>query len=288
MKSRIILAPDYTVAKAFAANNKVALTVEAEYGDEVIEGQLGTLAHHGKRQSNPAPCNWPDVPQVNNKDYILISHIDLDTVGGILAAEGIKPVDKAFWDGAEYIDINGRHHMGKLSTNVQNQLNAVYAWMAMNPVGPYRETIDVSQIIEDYCFGINSIINETGILHDLMIEFGKVWNAKQNRIREECLVREFDSLRVFCTKGVSCAAAYYSPEKGRIIPATLTLDQVKHNITLAFEDGGKQHSAVQIMQEIFGDEAGGKDGIAGTPYGIDYNMRDLMKTAETLVFNELK
>ena len=31
-------------------------TVEAEYGEILVEGKYGTLAHHGSRSNNPAPC----------------------------------------------------------------------------------------------------------------------------------------------------------------------------------------------------------------------------------------
>lgn len=66
-----------------------------------------TLAHHDIRSDNPAPCNTEVEPLTGGT--ILISHIDLDTVGGIMAVEGIKPEDPEFWSAAEFIDNNGPH-----------------------------------------------------------------------------------------------------------------------------------------------------------------------------------
>lgn len=53
---KILLAPTYDIAKEYADHNRVDATVEAEYGDDVVEGEILTLAHHGSRSNNPAPC----------------------------------------------------------------------------------------------------------------------------------------------------------------------------------------------------------------------------------------
>lgn len=57
---RVILAPSYDIAKSINAE----ATVEAEYGDECLEGTMATLAHHGPRANNPAPCNTSDVREL--------------------------------------------------------------------------------------------------------------------------------------------------------------------------------------------------------------------------------
>lgn len=44
---KILLAPTYELAKDYATHNRVDATVEAEYGEKVIEGEVLTLAHHG-------------------------------------------------------------------------------------------------------------------------------------------------------------------------------------------------------------------------------------------------
>lgn len=56
------------------------ITVEAEYGDDCVEGKEITLAHHGSRSDNPAPCNTEVEPL--ERGTIVLSHIDLDAVGG--------------------------------------------------------------------------------------------------------------------------------------------------------------------------------------------------------------
>lgn len=79
---KVILYPSYTETNLPEEFN----SVEAEYGDKIIEAVGGvTLAHYGLRSDNPAPCVAEVEP--NNLPTV-ISHVDLDTIGGILAVWG--------------------------------------------------------------------------------------------------------------------------------------------------------------------------------------------------------
>jgi hypothetical protein len=74
--------------------------VEAEYGSVVIEGTVYTAAHHQPSGpyvgdhvvpgGRPAPCNDTAIPpvawDVEGGPVALVSHLDLDTVGGLLRA----------------------------------------------------------------------------------------------------------------------------------------------------------------------------------------------------------
>lgn len=95
MTARIIVAPTLADAQAWVASQgQPGLTVEAEYGATVIEGRLYTAAHHQPAGSpyagdhvveggRPSPCIDPNIPQVREGD-ILLSHLDLDSIGGVL------------------------------------------------------------------------------------------------------------------------------------------------------------------------------------------------------------
>ena len=77
------------------------LTVEAEYGSYVCEGRFYTAAHHqgegpyaGRHlpghegTGRPAPCNDDGITMIGEEDVVVVSHIDLDTLGGCLRATG--------------------------------------------------------------------------------------------------------------------------------------------------------------------------------------------------------
>lgn len=281
---RVILAPSYDIAK----NIKAEATVEAEYGDECLEGTMVTLAHHGPRSNNPAPCNTPDVPELPPFATVVVSHIDLDTLGGIYALQGRKPEDYRFWEAAEMIDVKGAHHIHELDKDIQDKLNAYYAYNDGQPRQRYTEAIDVTKQIDDTYNVVNAIVDINDPEHDKLIAAGKEWAQTREKEVEDQLVYENKDVRVFDTNGIFCAASYFSPNQDVIIPATVTYNEKFKSITLAFEDGGKQLDAREIVQELWGPEAGGREGIAGSPRNVEMTKDDLAKLVNELTERQLK
>ena len=283
-ETQILLAPTYDIAKTINAE----ATVEAEYGDECLEGTMATLAHHGPRANNPAPCNTPDVPVLPPFATIVVSHIDLDTLGGIYALQGRKPEDDRFWEAAEKIDVEGAHHIHELDQDIQDKLNAYYAYNDGQPRQRYTEAIDVTKQIDDAYNVVNAIIDINDPEHDKLIAAGKEWAQTREKEVEDQLVYENKDVRVFDTNGIFCAASYFSPNQNIICPATITYNEKFKSITLAFEDGGKQLNAREIVQELWGPEAGGREGIAGSPRNVEMTKNDLAKLVNELTERQLK
>lgn len=275
---RVILAPSYDMAK----NINAEATVEAEYGDECLEGTMVTLAHHGPRSGNPAPCNTPDVPELPPFATVVVSHIDLDTLGGIYALQGRKPEDDRFWEAAEMIDVKGVHHIHELDKDIQDKLNAYYAYNYNHAGERYSETTDVTKQVEDAYGVINDILDIDAPEHDMLIADGKEWAQAREAAVEAQLIYEDKNMRVFDSNGVFCAASYYSPKQDALIPATVTYNEKTKTITLGFEDGGKQYNAMEIVRSVWGPEAGGREGIAGSPRGVEMTKDDLHALVERL------
>ena len=110
-----------------------------------------------------------------------------------------------------------------------------------------------------------------------LIEAGKRWQSETTEAVESRLVAETEKVRAFRTDGVFCAASYYSRNLGMVIPATVSLNTKFRAVTIAFEDGGKCHSAKEIVQELWGPEAGGHAGIGGSPRGWELSDEQLEK-----------
>ena len=287
---KVILAPTIEEANSYIEKNgRPEYTVEAEYGNFCVEGEKITLAHHGSRSTNPAPCNVDVEKQEGGT--ILVSHIDLDTIGGIMAIQGEKPEDKMFWAGAEFTDVKGPHHIHELSQEVQDKLNAFHAYSETRPRARYTEATDISEIIDEYEEKIKDVLLPERGRQQQMIRNGKEWEQDAMKKTEACLVNENDAARTFISNGVFCSASYYSPEKSAIIPATVVLNKKTDAITVAFADGGKEAggklSAREIVQHLWGPEAGGRDGIAGSPRGQIMTEDDLKKCTE-LVSREVE
>lgn len=270
MKNTILLAPN----AALASQIEAAATVEAEYGTTVIEGSKITLAHHtGKYAGMLAPCIVEEITPLENGEIILISHINGDTIGGCLALMGCKPESKEFWDAIAYYDVHGAHHIHELPQMQQDMLYAYLAWNATLPRTRYTDVTDVTEVIMGALPMLTNIIQKD----DTVISVGKEWKLKTEQAVEDCLVFETDKVRGFRTDSVFCSASYYSPSQKKVIPATVSLNTKTRAITIAFEDGGKKISAVRVVQALWGKDAGGHAGIAGSPRNWNLSDEELEK-----------
>lgn len=269
-------------------NRNYSATVEAEYGDFCVEGTKATLAHHGSRSNNPAPCCWSnELPVLESDDEILISHIDLDTIGGCLALLGTKPKCPEFWKAAAFVDVNGPHHIHELTELQHNMLNAYYAWSQTQPRVRYTSVTDVTEVILAH----KEIIERIIALDPELIDSGKRWEAESTAATESRLQYESPFIRGFVTDGFFCNAAYYSQKMAAVIPATVSLNTTTRAITIAFADGGRSCSAREIVQRLWGPEAGGHSGIAGSPRGWDITDEELKANFEKVILeveNSLK
>lgn len=271
---KVILCPSYDIAMDYIEKNGIPeATVEAEYGDYCIEGSIYTLAHHGERANNPAPCNNTDVKPLES-GTILISHIDLDSLGGIMRLMDCYMSDRDFWESAEFIDVNGSHHKKEIPAAHIEIMDAYDAWYSEYSLGKLEVATDVTDFIKSNIALMGILFDEYDIERSFLIRKGKEYAENTQKEIEECLVYESDYVRIFVTTGPSCCAAYYSPKKDKIIPATIQLGS-KNNITLGFADGGKICSAREIVQSLWGKDAGGRDGIAGSPRGKEMSMDDI-------------
>lgn len=284
---RVILCPTLELALEESKKHSNFSTVEAEYGSTVVEGSpsmgpWATLAHHGPRRNNPAPCIWnklgagnvsPKLPEV-----VLVSHLDLDTLGGIGLLLGyFNEAEQPFWEGAAHMDVVGPHHIREIPEEAQAQMRAFWGYNEQHraPRFPREVVTDVTDLVAEKFAVLDRIVHNDPDL----ISAGEVWDKKVTADVEACLVYESEKVRAFC--GGLFTASSYLGKDGSIRAATVSFNTKTRAVTLAFEDGGDEvRNAAAILQEIFGPEAGGRPGIAGTPRGKVYDVRDLVKVIE--------
>ena len=275
----ILLVPSsMTIEELNKMGIKPDATVEAEYGEHVIEAPI-TLAHHVEKYKNcPAPCN-AKVEILPDNSVILISHIDLDTIGGCLALMGLKPEDDKFWTAEEFIDVNGPQYISKLPQDIQDQFNAYAEFSDKNRIQIPKDITDVIDIILQHGDVISKIISRD----EELIQRGREWIRGAVGRVERCLTVENAYVRVFNSKeGIPCLGSYHSPMTGRDIPSTIVLNGKSKAISVAFADGGKQISAEDFVRSLWGQEAGGHSGIAGSPRGQEMTTDDLYMAANEI------
>lgn len=278
---RVLLVPKYMSEEELAdAQIKPTATVEAEYGEKIIKGEQVTLAHHIKEyENNPAPCNTPNVPVLADDSTIVVSHLDLDTLGGVAALMGRKKEDYEFWRAAEFIDLNGPHNLFQVEEEAKRKYIAYQAYQANHRTPRFTEVTDVTDIVLEHLGIIDKVLEGDKEL----IQEGAKWNEETKKKIEECLVFENDNVRVFNSPdGVFCSAAYYSEKQGKVIPSTVTRNGKFKSVTVAMADGGKKVSAKELVQELWGNEAGGHPGIAGSPRGKEITEKDMQQLAKAV------
>ncbi len=271
---RVILVPRYMTSEELKEVGIIpSATVEAEYGEKVIEGEQITLAHHtDKYKNNPSPCNTLDIPVLADNNTIVVSHLDLDTLGGIAALLGRKKEDAKFWEAAEFIDLNGPHNLFQIGEDSREKYEAYQAYNVNNRIPRFEGNTDITDIVLKHLEIIDRVIDRD----ETLISNGKEWSNTTKEKIEQCLVFENSNVRAFNSpEGIFCSAAYYSEKQGKVIPATVTLNGKFKSVSLAMADGGKEFSAKEMVQELWGKEAGGHPGIAGSPRGKEMTEEDM-------------
>lgn len=295
---RILLASSAALARETIATKNVALTIEAEYGSFVAEGKLYTAAHHQPAGSPyagthiggamPSPCNDHNIPSAGRivatgNAFILVSHIDLDTFGGCFRATGWDSlfVDafQPFWDLAEFVDTRGAHKLPESGASDVDKarLYAFWAWSRTNSPRFPRDTIaDVTSLVNSAAGAIASILHgDTARLaqgEQFRLD-GEARNGRTFRSRIGSVI-----IRV---AGEFCNDLYIDPS-GDVALAVASLNTKTGAMTISLADPIEGVSCRALMQKLYGPEAGGHDGIAGTPREKRYSEHDVSDLAIAL------
>lgn len=254
-------------------------TVEAEFGDTVVEGTDLTLAHHGPRSGNPAPC-LAENGVVDGIETVGLSHVDLDSLGGCMAILGIKPVDPEFWELAAFIDVHGAHKL--LEANAPEMaVRALHAWWAWSQAhrqfAPRDGSVaDVTDWVKDASEAVTRILEGSSEL----LAKGDAFRAQAETLNSESFVECRGSI-VVRVAPVFVNHLYTAPD-GTIGEAVVSLNTVTGAITLSFADTPRGTGAREVVQRLWGPEAGGHAGIAGSPRGRRMTLSDLMSLIEAV------
>jgi hypothetical protein len=280
MTTRILLAPSADLARATLASEDVLLTVEAEYGSFVAEGSLYTAAHHQPLGSKfagthvggvmPSPCNDTNIPEVMDGGVILVSHVDLDTFGGCLRAIGhaelFRSSFQGFWNLAEFIDTRGPHKISQSGAEEREirVLNAFWAWSKTNvPRFPRDQVTDITSTVRACADALTEILEignrELLLAGDAYRADEQALNTRTFSRREgDILVRIAEVNRDFCNH-------LYVDPSGQPAKAVVGYNRESGSVTISLADPIPNVSCRAILQTLWGPEAGGHDGIAGSP-----------------------
>lgn len=261
------------------------VTVEAEYGDVVLEGRLYTAAHHqasgqyvGRHKAEggrPAPCNDPNIPELQDGS-VAVSHVDLDTVGGCMRALGyaywFEPEFASFWEAAEHVDVRGPHRL-PADHPERRRLQAVWAYFgSARKQYPRDQVVDITADIHAAAEAIGGILSGEEAYLRAGDEFAAAESALNRKslrgsvgpVARAIVVRESDQF----------TNHLYNIEGGLVGVAVVAHNTKMGSITVSLADPIPGVSCRQVVQELWGPEAGGHDGIAGSPRGKMMTRKD--------------
>lgn len=264
------------------APHRNTVTVEAEYGVDVVEGTLLTLAHHGPRASNQAPCLAQNGIAGNPEmiDAIGISHLDLDALGGIMAVMARKPDIESFWELSAYEDLHGRHKLPLFPASEEDlaRLYAFKAWSERNRISLASDSAnDVSEKVKDAVDIILRIFSED----ESLLKVGQAFKFAEDELNSNSFVEEKNGV-IIRNSNQSVNYLYITP-LGKISRAVVAFNPAQGSITISLADPVTGVSCEETAREVWGPEAGGRSGIAGSPRGKRMGLDDLVVMRDALI-----
>lgn len=273
----VLHAPTWDIARVLRPD----LTVEAEYGDHVATGRLYTAAHHQPHGpyagrhivegGRPSPCNDTDIPVLEEGGMVLLSHLDLDSVGGTLrAVPGTSDLfsEATFWQLAEYADTHGAHllHRRPFRDEDVTRYLAYIGWSRTLTRLPH----DVASLAHTQVGEARKVLNgilagdpallalgETLKAHDMEMTVSSFVHAS-----EGVILRHYDNPSDFVNH-------LYLDPRGNEHAAIVAWNRATGAITVSLSEPSKHPglNCRDIAQSLWGPAAGGHPGCAGGPRG---------------------
>lgn len=258
------------------------LTVEAEYGSDVVEGSVFTAAHHQPVGSpyagdhlvaggRPAPCNDKNIPTLNAGEWTVgVSHLDLDTVGGVLRAlpefaDLFGSENDGFWNLAAFVDTNGAHRVN-LSGATEADIARLYGWWAYFKTLP-RLGFNALNDCTDTVLGCGQVVRELLVGNEERIEAGHVFRAAEDALKEASFVGWFGPVLARKSPTMNDFVNHLYEDGGQVAHAIVAWNPEVGAVTVSLESPVPGISCRDIVQGLWGTLAGGHAGIAGSPRG---------------------
>ena len=249
---------------------RVDVAVEAEYGEMAVDGRLLSMNHHGPRAGNTCPCLYENIG-MGEDTVIGISHVDLDTIGGIMAVMGVKPEAEAFWKLAAFIDLNGPHKLSASGASDKDirALRAYWAFSEESKVYSNRNGAveDVTREVDRHVVALKEILSGDA----KRLKAGAAWLLESESLDADSFL--FEKAGVFMRSSDRFVNHLYVNASVGVAKAIVGWNTEQASVTLSFAEDGTG-DACKIVQGLWGPLAGGHKGIAGSPRGQAMTLED--------------
>lgn len=269
MAAKVLIAPTWELAKDIDAD----VTVEAEYGANVKKGKKATYAHHtGEYKGKPAVSTIKPPPL--GTGTILVSHLDLDTIITCLDLLG-----KGGMISDQFRKISGfiePHRLKDLEGITEEDEDKIHAWWSHEQNSKrYNDVQDVTIDIIKAGEELSKIMK-----HDPeSIAKGKQLKNDTGKLEKESFVTV--SGDIIERKADNFVNHLYRHDN-KVYKGVAALNTKYGSVTISLERPISGVSCREIVQALWGPEAGGHDGIAGSPRGKAMTEKNLKEAAIAL------
>jgi hypothetical protein len=203
------------------------------------------------------------------------------------------PQHEAFWALAEYVDLNGPHmmenYLARLGAEEHYQreracIHAFWAWSKTQPRLQGEELQDVTALIKKGAHALRKIFAGDPDLIEAGVAFKKA-EEKLNGTSCDGILNPTEDLsgQVILRQSNGFVNHLYSPPGHTgACGGVASLNTATGAVTISLSRPIEGVSCREVMQELFGPEAGGHDGIAGTPRGQRFVEADRDRAAQAM------
>lgn len=270
--------------------DKKVVTIECEWGDEEVKGDLA-LHHHGKNQDNEPPSvfyRWENY-QVIKDPVIIFSHLDADAFFGAMWVTGELDPNNSIHTGVSELvalaDKKGPHFI-----NPDFKSDVFKKWITIgliiNRNNAYAKG-DFTNLLKELFVLVRDVLDTKNInRHPYYLE-AKEWYLKIRKNAEKYLQKHYPFVLSFVSTKFMLSN-YTLLDEPRPVIVQYNPFLKKLSISVASDEIAKklfgEDGVVGYLQSKFGKEAGGRVSIGGSPIGVasfkDYNkikkeLRDL-------------
>ena len=268
--------------------------VEVEYGDEELSPEncdavILALNHHGPRANNTPPSEAPLIPEAkkfldeeNYFDNFIVSHIDADTILGIMWMSGIMKNTEIAMEISKIVsevDIKGFHYYEEnLHNNLPDYIK--YRYLAIGQLisktkfeDNSKNTVDVSRIVHKLILKVKDIIVE-GPSQEKINSINN-WLETKHEVAKQALVTNIPGVMNVYKSDIFLNNAYCL-EPGNCVDIIVQYNTGNFSIVISAKDEEiaqryfGENGVIEPLKKFFGDKAGGRKGIGGSPRDHKY------------------
>jgi hypothetical protein len=212
-----------------------------------------------------------------------ISHLDIDTLGGVLALVGVKPHAPKFWVLAAFVDEQGAHRIRANGADERTiaQIWAMWAWLESHPITITEEVTGVTNQVIEATKALCQILAGD---EDLLLA-GNAFQAEEAKNNLAAFVRSSSTggKTIILRESEGFVNHLYTTPAGTQGDWVVAYNPADTSVTISMRETIPGFSCIELVQTLWGPLAGGHVGIAGSPRNRKMCLKDADELMELVI-----